>query len=199
MRSDGITSDLRGAIRWMVQPDEEHVELLVNTRSRVRKEPDTARSAISPTHAKAWTNNGWDPYEGPAGQRRARVVQGTIEARSNRKERQEGDLEGEQGPGRIGQRTPEYGDRWYGLAHGARPRGTSSRRYGRRPRNRKRNRGTSRGPAECDKSEEARDTVTWTTGSRRRDLAAGEGNPPGGTKVDARNRNPSDRHERRQQ
>jgi hypothetical protein len=26
----------------------------------------------------------------------------------------EGDLEGEQGPGRVGQRTPEYGVRWYG-------------------------------------------------------------------------------------
>ena len=33
------------------------------------------------------------------------VMQGIIEARSNRKERQEGGLEGEQGPGRVGQRT----------------------------------------------------------------------------------------------
>lgn len=35
------------------------------------------------------------------------VMQGIIEARSNRKERHEGDLEGEQGPGRVGQRISE--------------------------------------------------------------------------------------------
>jgi len=35
------------------------------------------------------------------------VMQGIVETRSSRKGGHEGDLEGEQGPGRVGQRSPE--------------------------------------------------------------------------------------------
>jgi len=58
------------------------------------------------------------------------VAQGATETRSNRKERHEDDLEGEQGPGREGHRTPEYGARWTKPSHGAKPRGTTSHTYG---------------------------------------------------------------------
>jgi len=54
------------------------------------------------------------------------VAQGATRTRSNRKERHEDDLEGEQGPGREGQQSPEYGEGWTEPTHGAKPRGTTS-------------------------------------------------------------------------
>jgi len=92
------------------------------TRVASAQDPDTARSA---SHRKDGTN-----ANATVCNRGATVMQGIIGARLDRKEQHEGDLEGEQGPGRVGQRTPEYGARWYIPAHGAKPRGTTSHRYG---------------------------------------------------------------------
>ena len=99
------------------------------TRVASAQDLDTARSASHrPTRNRGKTMDGTNAIAADAS-RGTTVMQGIIEVRSNRKERPEDDLEGEQGPGRVGQRDTGNGTRWYGPASGAKPRGTRSLRY----------------------------------------------------------------------
>lgn len=91
--------------RKMLQPDEENVGFPRQLGSRAHRNLDTARSASHrPTRNRGKTMDGTNA-NATVRKRGATVMQGIIEARSERKNRHEGDLEGEQGPGRVGQRT----------------------------------------------------------------------------------------------
>jgi hypothetical protein len=75
------------------------------TRVASAQDPDTARSASHrPTRNRGETMAGTNA-NAKVRKRGVTVMQGIIEARSERKNRHEGNLEGEQGPGRVGQRT----------------------------------------------------------------------------------------------
>lgn len=91
---------------------------------REREDRCTARSGSHQTTSMGPTRTRKERERG------ATEAQGAPEARSNREERHEDDLEGEQGPGRDGHRTPEYGARRSETTHGAKPRGTTSHGYG---------------------------------------------------------------------
>jgi hypothetical protein len=93
--------------RKNMQPDEEYVGFPRQLGSRAHRKLDTARSASHrPTRDRGQTMDGTNT-NAAARKRGATVMQGIIGVRSERKNRHEGDLEGEQGPGRVGQRIPE--------------------------------------------------------------------------------------------
>ena len=115
----------------------------------------------SPTYERSYETTDGANAIATVRKRGATVMQGIIEARSERKNRPEGNFEGEQSPGRVGQRTSSNDVRWYRPASGAKPRGTTSLRHG--------NNGESGngviGTAQVEgneKSEGAMATETWT-------------------------------------
>lgn len=116
--------------RKSLQPDEENVGFPRQLGSRAHR-TWTRHGATS--HCKDGTNTNATVRRrganGDAGHHRSSVTTCAARFACGGKNRHEGDLEGEQGPGRVGQRTSSYDVRWYGPASGAKPRGTRSLRY----------------------------------------------------------------------
>ena len=85
--------------------------------TRNRRIPEVTRAAsartgngterVSPTHERSWTNNGWDGRDCNGMQSRSDGDAGHHRSSSIREDGSEGNLEGEQSPGRVGQRSPE--------------------------------------------------------------------------------------------
>jgi hypothetical protein len=95
---DGSATNLRGNIARCCSPTRNTSDSEA-TRSRAHR-TWTRHGATS--HCKDGTNT-----NATVRKRGATVMQGIIGTRSERKNRHEGDLEGEQGPGRVGQRISE--------------------------------------------------------------------------------------------
>ena len=93
---DGNATNLRGNLVRGCSPTRSR-RIPEVTRVASAQDLDTARSA---SHCKDGTNT-----NAAVRKRRAKVMQGIIRARLERKDQLEGNFEGEQGPGRVGQRT----------------------------------------------------------------------------------------------